>query len=87
MSKSKSSTVLIAVAALVLTTGIAPASARWNGGHAAWRNATIAAGIETGLALAAAAAYSGSYYSAYGYPYGYGGYGYGRRCFSSSAYC
>jgi hypothetical protein len=83
MSKSKSSTILIAIAAVVLTAGLTPASARWNGGHTAWRSAAIAAGIQTGLALAAA--YGGPYYSGYGYPYGYGGYG--HRCFSSPAYC
>jgi hypothetical protein len=87
MSKSKSSTILIAIPALVLMAGLTPASARWNGGHTAWRNAAIVAGIQTGLALAAAAAYGGPYYSGYGYPYGYGSYGYGHRCFSSPAYC
>jgi hypothetical protein len=89
MSKSRSSTFLIAVAALVLTAGFTPASARWSGGHAGWRNAALAAGIEAGLAFAAAAAYGGPYYSGYGFPYGYGGYGYGygHRCFSSPAYC
>jgi multisubunit Na+/H+ antiporter MnhB subunit len=92
MRKFKSSTILIAVAALVLTTGFTPASARWGGGHIGWRNAAIAAGIGAGLALAAGAAYGGPYYSGYGnagygYPYGYGGYGYRGRCFSSPAHC
>jgi hypothetical protein len=88
MSKAKIVTTLVAVGALVLTSGFTPAAARWDGGgHGGWRGAAIAAGIGAGLALAAAAANAGPYYSEYGYPYGYGGFGYRRRCFGSPAYC
>jgi hypothetical protein len=87
MNRSKILTMFVAVGALVLTTAVTPASARWGRGfHGGWRGAGIAAGIGAGLALGAAAAYSNY---GYGYPSGYGGgYGYRRdRCFNSSAYC
>ena len=54
MSKSRLLTTLVAVSALVLTSAITPASARWPGGG--WRGAGIAAAIGAGLALGAAAA-------------------------------
>jgi hypothetical protein len=90
MSKSKLLTTLVAVSALVLTSAVTPASARWPGGG--WRGAGIAAAIGAGLALGAAAAYGGGY--GYGYPFTYYGYGYGYRygrgrsgCFTTAAYC
>ena len=75
MSKGKILTTLVAVSALVLTSAVTPAAARWGGGWhgGGWRGAGIAAGIGAGLALGAAAAYGG-----YGYAYpSYGPYGYG----------
>jgi len=82
MNKTKMLTTLVAVGALILSSAVTPAAARWGGGWhgGGWRGAGIAAGIGTGLALGALGAY-GSYYPSYGYygydyPY-YGAYGYG----------
>jgi hypothetical protein len=47
MNKDKIVTMLVAVGALVLTSAVTPAAARWGGG---WRGAGIAAGIGAGLA-------------------------------------
>jgi hypothetical protein len=82
MNKSKMLTALTAIAAVVLTSAVAPASAARR--HAAWRGAAIAAGVGAGLAAAAAAS---TYYSGYGYGR-YGSYGYGHygRC-GGGAYC
>jgi hypothetical protein len=75
MNRSKILTMLVAVSALVLTSAVTPAAARWGGGwHGGWRGAGIGAGIGAGLALGAAAA-NHSY--GYGYPSYYGAYGYG----------
>ena len=79
MNRSKILTALVAVGALVLTSAVSPAAARWGGGWhgGGWRGAGIAAGVGAGLALGAATAYGGyPYYYGYDNPY-YGAYGYG----------
>jgi hypothetical protein len=78
MNKSKILTTLVAAGALILTSAVTPAAARWGGGWhgGGWRGAGIAAGIGAGLPLGATAAYGGyPYYYGYDYPY-YGAYGY-----------
>ena len=78
MSKGKILTTLVAVSALVLTSAVTPAAARWGGGWhgGGWRGAGIAAGIGAGLALGAAAAYGG---------YGFARLGGTRSCAGSAA--
>jgi hypothetical protein len=77
MTRSKTSTALIAVGVVALTAAVTPASARRG---VALRGAGVAAVIAASAAVAAVATSSA-------YLYGFGGYGTTHRCRGSGASC